>query len=238
MSGSSLPMSEGTSIETPASAGLVSLLTLFSPSFPIGGFAWSHGLESAVRSGLVTTADETRDWIAFLLTSGSGWNDAVLLTESYDAALTHDQVRLEAANELALALGFSAERRAETEHFGEAFREAARPWRREDAVTIAEGPVAYPVAAGALSASLGLPRVEVLTAFLHGFSNMLVQSAIRLVPLGQSDAVRITHSLGPAISDTANRASSSSLDDLGSSALVSDIHSMRHETLSPRLFSS
>lgn len=140
----------------PFHTGLVSLLTLFSPSFPIGGFAWSHGLESAVRSQLVRNADETRDWIAVLLTSGSGWNDAVLFTESYHAASDRDEAQLEAANELALALGFSQERRAETEHFGEAFREAAKPWQSEDQIAITSGPVAYPVAAGALSASLGL----------------------------------------------------------------------------------
>ncbi|EAU41820.1 possible urease accessory protein UreF [Fulvimarina pelagi HTCC2506] len=232
------PDSEEAIREAPTHTGFVSLITLFSQSFPIGSFAWSHGLESTVRGGLVTNADETRDWIAFLLRSGSGWNDAVLFTESYDAASDHDQSRLDAANELALALGFSAERRTETEHFGEAFREASRPWQSADAIAIANSPVAYPVAAGALSASLKLPRTEVLTAFLHGFSNMLVQAAIRLIPLGQSDAVKITHALGPSIVETASLAASSSLDDLGSAALLSDIHSMRHETLSPRLFSS
>ncbi|MEN3794188.1 urease accessory UreF family protein [Fulvimarina sp. MAC3] len=183
-------------------------------------------------------ADDTRDWIAVLLTSGSGWNDAVLFTESHHAASDSDKARLEAANELALALGFSLERRTETEHFGEAFREAAKPWRSEDQIAITEGPVAYPVAAGSLSASLGLCLEEALTGFLHGFSNMLVQAAIRLVPLGQSDAVAITHGLGPVIAETARQAAGSSPDDLGSAAILSDIHSMRHETLSPRLFSS
>lgn len=235
---SSTPDTRRPKADVSPETSLISLLTLFSPSFPIGGFAWSHGLESAVRGGLVTNAGETRDWIAFLLTSGSGWNDAVLFTESHRAASDQDQIRLEAANELALALGFSAERRAETEHFGEAFREASQPWQREGGISIPDGPLAYPIAAGALSASLGHAPIEALTAFLHGFAAMLVQAAIRLVPLGQRDAVEVTHALGPVVTETASRAVSSTLDDLGSAAILSDIHSMRHETLSPRLFLS
>ena len=56
---------------------LTTLMTLFSPVFPIGGFAWSHGLESAIREGRIRDGQTTCDWIAFLLEQGSGWSDAM-----------------------------------------------------------------------------------------------------------------------------------------------------------------
>ncbi len=42
----------------------------------------------------------------------------------------------------------------------------------------------------------------------------------------------------PVILATAARAARSTLDDLGSAGLMSDIAALRHETLQPRLFLS
>ena len=64
---------------------LLQLLAFMSPAFPVGGFAYSHGLEWAIDDGVVTSADEVRGWIESLLVHGSGWNDAVLFAAAYDA---------------------------------------------------------------------------------------------------------------------------------------------------------
>ena len=62
---------------------LLQLLAFMSPAFPVGGFAYSHGLERAIDDGAVTSADEVREWIESLLVHGSGWNDAVLFAAAY-----------------------------------------------------------------------------------------------------------------------------------------------------------
>ncbi|MEO9787514.1 MAG: urease accessory protein UreF, partial [Aurantimonas coralicida] len=54
----------------------------------------------------------------------------------------------------------------------------------------------------------------------------------------QSEAVRILRRLEPDIRVLAERAGGSTLDDLGSAALGSDIAALRHETLPTRLFRS
>ncbi|MEE2952023.1 MAG: urease accessory protein UreF [Pseudomonadota bacterium] len=216
---------------------LTALMTLFSPSFPIGGFAWSHGLESAIREGRVEDAATTRDWIAFLLAHGSGWTDAVLFAEAWRASSSNDTSRLREANALALALPGAAERRLESEHLGEAFCRASLPWRG-DMPAMRDRAIAYAIAAGWLAAKLDSQLQASLAAFLNGFVSNLVQAASRLVPLGQSEAVQILHDLSEKIVASAGEASGASLDDLGSAALVSDIAAMRHETLQPRLFRS
>ncbi|MEH6717610.1 MAG: urease accessory protein UreF [Aurantimonas endophytica] len=238
------------SAETSARPWLPQLLTLFSPAFPIGGFAWSHGLESAVAEGVVTNGDGVADWVALLLDRGSGWNDLVLMAEAFHAAAAGDQERLASVAELAVALAGSAERRAETLALGAAFTEASAHWAGEgggpgaetqaslSAVTAPYGSLPYPIAAGRLAAMAGLPLADTLIAYAHGFAASLVSAAVRLVPLPQSVAVQVLHGLEPAIAGAAERAKRATLDDLGSSALGSDIAAMRHETLHTRLFRS
>ena len=52
---------------------LLQLLAFMSPAFPIGGFAYSHGLERAIDDGAVTSAAEVREWIESLLVHGGGF---------------------------------------------------------------------------------------------------------------------------------------------------------------------
>ncbi|MEX6505011.1 urease accessory protein UreF [Jiella sp. M17.18] len=247
---------------------LPALLTLFSSAFPIGGFAYSHGLEAAVREGTLRDATGVEAWARLLLSAGSGWNDLVLLAGAWRATKADDTDRLGAAAELATALCGSAERRMETLALGAAFTEASQPWldraargadharaaaSAADEGSVAEAaspagrsgppgslapPMPYPVAAAGLAAHAGLPLGETLTAYAHVFAASLVSAAVRLVPLAQSEAVGVLHRLEPDIRRAAERSLVSTLDDLGSAALGSEIAAMRHESLQTRLFRS
>jgi urease accessory protein len=210
---------------------LLRLMTWLSPAFPVGAFSYSHGLEWAVRSGDVTSANDVFDWIADVITQGSGWNDTLLLAASWRAADNHDESA--AIAQLAEAMSPSAERHMETMLLGEAFAQSASSWLNEPLA-----PAAYPVAVGAAAARNRIPLAETLTAFLHALASNLVSAAIRLVPLGQSDGLSVIARLEPVILDTARRAADASLDDLGSACFAVDMASLHHETLEPRLFRS
>lgn len=57
-------MAEADALETGlSSAELIKLQAWFSPSFPIGSFSYSHGLEWAVKAGDVRSAGPLHDWI-------------------------------------------------------------------------------------------------------------------------------------------------------------------------------
>ena len=173
---------EAMAMDERAARSLVRLMTLLSPAFPVGAFSYSHGIERAVHDGMIGDRARLVDWIADLLTFGSGWNDAVLLAAAWRA----DERRLPEVAELAEALAGSAERHLEAMAQGRAFAVAARAWPEAVPAALAEGG-AYPVVVGAVARRLGLALDAALPAYLNAFVSNLVQAAVRLVPLGQSD---------------------------------------------------
>lgn len=205
---------------------LLLLLNWMSPAFPTGAFAYSHGLEWAIESGDVQSAGDLRPWISDLITRGSGWNDAVLFARCWEDGAAE-------LNALALALAGSRERYLETTELGAAFRIAAGVFAIQELVT---DEIAYPVAAGSATAAMGVPQHHALLAFLQGFCAAQVSVAVRLVPLGQTAGLAVLRDLMPVIAETAARAATASLDDLGAITLGADIAAMRHETQCSRVF--
>ncbi|WP_245429037.1 urease accessory protein UreF [Phyllobacterium phragmitis] len=214
---------------------LIRLLTWLSPAFPVGAFSYSHGLERAIHDGLIGDRQTLSDWLSDLLSHGSGWNDAVLFAESF-RQVTDGGEPDEVAG-LAEALAGSRERHMETMLQGGAFLKAAAAWPHQVLQRL-EGDVAYPIAVGAVAGAHGVGLEAALAAYLHAFASNLIQGAVRLVPLGQSDGVATLAALEHVILDLAARAAGSTLDDLGSAAIMSDIMAMQHETQYSRVFRS
>jgi urease accessory protein len=209
---------------------LLQLLAFMSPAFPVGSFAYSHGLERAIDDGIVTSADEVREWIEPLLVHGSGWNDAVSFAQAYEA----DEAARTEIDELALALAASRERALETSDLGLSFAKAVATISVSEVMNFQT----YPVAVASACQKACIDKQSGLLAYLQAFSNNLISVAVRLVPLGQTKGLEVMRDLMPVISTTAERALAASVDDLGSSTLLSDIASMKHETQYSRVFRS
>jgi urease accessory protein len=221
-----------------AEAGAATLFAWFSPAFPTGGFAYSHGLEAAVVEGLIAGEQGLGDWLEDILGLGGGFTDAVLFALAWRAARAGDDARLLYVAELSAALAPSRERLAETVGQGEAFLAAVRAGWPERAPAALPRRVAYPAAAGAAAASLGTDPDTALAAYLTGFCANLIAAGVRLGLCGQTGGVRLLSRLAPLVWRLAGRAAQAGEDDLGACALTADIASMRHETLDGRLFLS
>ena len=214
---------------------LLRLMAWLSPTFPVGSFAYSGGLERAVHDGLVRDSSGLNDWIAVLIQHGSSWNDAVLLVEAHRADA--DGPRLAAVAELAEALAGSKERHNETMLLGDAFLSGAAAWPHA-IFSMLPAKTAYPVAVGAVAGAHGIAAEKAVAAFLHALASQMVSAGIRLGVSGQKDGVAILARLETLLSDVARRAAQSSLDDLGVATVQADIASLRHETQGTRLFRS
>jgi urease accessory protein len=221
--------------EHPGNLALLRLMTWLSPVFPVGGFAYGHGLERAAHDGLVSDRAELEAWLAALLEIGSAWNDAVLFAEAWRRALSVGDVTDLA--QCAEALAGSAERHTETMLQGAAFLAAAAGWPTPILQRLPEN-CPYCVAVGAVAGGHGIPLEDALAAWLQAFSSNLVQAAIRLGVTGQDGAMQTVAALEPLVIVAAKRAALSTLDDLGSATFVSDVMAMKHETQYSRLFRS
>lgn len=213
--------------------GLVKLSYWLSPAFPVGAFAYSHGLEQAIAGDDVIGRESLFDWLAFLVTRGGPFNDAVLFGAAMKAA--DDPAQLEAITDFALALCSSKERLQEQLDMGRAFAEAiALTEPLPDGITGSRA--AYPIVAGAMAGKAGALIVPATRLFLQAFCANLTGVGQRLIPLGQTDGVRVMSRLEPIIAASAERAERTPIADIGGAALMSDIAAMKHETLKVRIF--
>jgi urease accessory protein len=203
---------------------LLTLAQWLSPAFPVGAFAYSHGIETAIRDGAVTDVISLELWLSDVLAQGSGRADAVLLAAAH---------RGEAVNDLARAFAASAERLRESERQGAAFAGTVRAVWGLDLPDLL-----HPVAVGRASALKGLDAETTAALYLQSFASNLVSAAVRLVPLGQTDGQRVLAALSPLCEAVAAEAMTADPEDLWSNAWGSDIAAMRHETMEPRLFQS
>ncbi len=214
---------------------LLRLMAWLSPAFPIGGFAWSGGLERAVADGLVGHADDLKDWLLTVMRHGALWTDAVLFSEA--SRQFDSKAALVELSELSLALAGSAERFAETSSLGRAFIAAAAAWPNKVFSRLPKD-LPYPVAVGAVAAAHAVPADKALAAYLHAAVSQAVSAGIRLGACGQVEGVGIIAQLEAVIDDVAERGRNLTLDDLGTATVQAEIASLRHETQHSRLFRS
>jgi len=231
---------DGPEADAAAEAALLPLMLWLSPAFPVGAFAYSHGLEWAVEAGDIADRGSLEAWLTDLIAFGAPRADAILFACALRAAAAGDWPSLSEANGLAVALAPAAERRLETTAQGAAFVAAARvAWDCEPLRRLTEEErIAYPVAVAACAAGHKLPLAVSLSAFVLALVGNLVSAAVRLGPIGQSEGQAILAALLPAMRALAREAEGATLADLGGCAFRSDIAAMRHETQYSRLFRS
>lgn len=214
------------------------LLTWLSPSFPVGAFSYSHGLEFAVESGAVSDMASLIRWLNTVLIFGVGRIDGVLFCEAYAAANAEDWSQLRDIVEYGNAFRPTAEFSLESRAQGAAFIRATRSsWPSPTLDEIDEDTV-YPIAVSVSCAGHGIPCESSLQGYFHGFISNLVSAAVRLIPLGQTDGQLAVAAMEETVRQTALQAMEIPLEDIGSAAPLVDLASMHHETQYTRLFRS
>ncbi len=226
-------------------AGLYRMLAWLSPGFPVGSFAFSHGIEAAVASGAVRDRDALQLWISAVVALGGGRVDADILRNAYRASSAGDIRALMDANRRGVAFRATAETRLETTVQGEAFLATCRAaWpnpfldRWADGISDRDEAVCYAAAIGAATAQAGIPLDCALLGYLQALASNLVSAGLRLGIIGQTDGQRIVAALEPIISAAAADALTRDLDGLGSATFAVELASMDHETQYTRLFRS
>ena len=199
------------------------LQTWFSPSFPVGSFSFSHGLEAMINDKLLKSKDDILDYLKCILKHGTGKNDIILIKYTY---------RGEELNELALSLCPSKERKIESIEMGNAFRKVlADSWNFK----IPEN-TSYQIAVGKAAKHFNLPLNLTIISYLQSFAVNLINVCIKHIPIGQKvgqDCIIQTYDL---IREIEKENESYKLEDLGGICFNSDIYSIKHENLKTRIY--
>ena len=220
-------------------SGMVRLLQMASPALPIGGYSYSSGLESAIELGRVTDADTAFDWIDDALTLVIGRFDAPLLAAALQACQSADQPRLAELNRMALAARETAELRLESEQMGYSLTQWIIQVATGDALPLDPSrPVAATIAWAMAAWRLQLDARDAVTGFLWSFAENQVMVLIKTMPMGQIQAQKVLHRLGPRIEAVAEAALQMPVQRWSNAAPGLAIASMQHETQYSRLFRS
>lgn len=215
-----------TAMRMAESADRLRLVQKLSPAFPIGSFAYSQGLETAMATGEVSTAGELREWVSDILTRGSGRLDAVFVARARDIAADPDQLA-----DLAYAYAPSAERALELREQGRAFSALCSGIDGID-----RPPLPYPVAVGLATRHLAVSTAEVVALWMMGLANQLVSAAVRFIPLGQTEGQSVLAALAPLVAILADELANADIADIAATTPGADLAAMHHETLSVRIF--
>lgn len=215
------------------------LRQLTSAALPVGAFAYSQGLESAVELAWVRDAAQAEAWIGGLLDHTVASLELPLLGRLMAAFAADDETAALRWSGLLLAMRDTAELRAQERALGTAWAAllgdlgvaAAQPW--------AQRPQRTALALFALGVThYGITPAAAPPAYLWAWLEAQVSAAVRAVPLGHAAAQRLLHALAARIPAAVAYGLTLADEDIGVGAPALSIASCRHETQYSRLFRS
>ena len=199
------------------------LQTWFSPSFPVGSFSYSHGLEAMINDNLIKSKEDILEYLKCILKYGSGKNDIILIKYAYQG---------EEINDLALSLCPTKERKIESIEMGNAFRKVLEDsWNYK----IQEN-TAYPVSVGKAAKYFKIPLNLTIISYLQSFASNLINVCIKHIPIGQKVGQDCIIQMYDLIREIENESKNLELEDLGGVCFNSDIYSIKHENLKTRIY--
>ncbi len=222
-------------------SSLYRLLAWLSPSFPVGAFSYSHGLEYAVEIELIKNRDDLVAWCAALLRHGSGLHDAMLFVAAWRALDENDHAALMEIFELSAAMRPTSELALETQAQGAAFARAIKnawPHPALDTALPQGYAPSYPLIVVLCAHAHGIDMRDALAAYLYAFVANLISAGVRLIPLGQTDGQIALRLLETDVAATTELAEILPLSEIGSATPMLDYCSAQHETQYTRLFRS
>jgi len=218
---------------------LLSALHMASPALPVGGFAYSQGLEQAIEDRWVADMDQAYVWIRDGLLLNLARQELPWWLHCYHAAAQQQWDVLLDGNQQLSAMRETAELRLESLQMGYSMAKLFAQWPSAQALAALKDITwSYPAAYAALTACTGVEKEMALAAYLWSWVENQVLAAIKTVPLGQIEGQQLLHRLKDDIAAACVVAQSTSTAEAGSAPIGLALVSARHETQYSRLFRS
>jgi urease accessory protein len=222
-----------------ATPAFLRMLQLSSSLCPIGAFAYSQGLETAVERGWVSSEGELRDWMLGLGAHALCRLDLPLLLLAHDAARLGDEPGLFGIAERLLASREARELADQERQLGSSLASvlvnlgaaAAEPFRGHPSAS-------YVVSFAIGAAHFALGAELAMTGYCFAWCEQQVSAASRLVPLGHMAAQRVLSGVLSEVPHWLAEARELPEHEIGSSTPGLAMSLAWHETQYTRLFRS
>lgn len=228
-----------------ANLALARLLQLSSVSLPVGGYAFSQGLEYAVECDWLKKVGDVESWITLQLHENIARVDLPILREVMRATEQKDWLRLLQLNDLLLASRETKELRLSDTAMGEALLRLLKSLDFDlsflEDLTKQGGTVndiSFVCLFGLCAQEWAIPYHLTAMGFSWSWLENQVAAATKLVPLGQTQAQQLLVKLQPILGEVIHSAEQVTEDEIGGGLPALAIASALHETQYSRLFRS
>ena len=195
----------------------------FSSSFPIGSYAYSHGLEALIDDKKIKNNNDVKEFLDALLFYGTLRNDYIFMKSIYKG----DEI-----NQLILASASSKERQIEMIDMGNSFRKIMRDsWELS---LPAKTSLIYCLTKAGLHFNIKFD--DLIKFYLQSFISNLINVCVKHIPMSQIDGQSLNVIFINQIQDFLNQSDKLTLKDIGSTFFIGDIYAIKHEHLDSRIY--
>lgn len=235
----------GTSVAgaSQASAAQLARFLQFGDSmFPVGAFAFSGGLESAIQKRVVTDK-ATLAAYARTMIDQAAMGDGIALIWAHRAAAKGDVDELVRIDQRVHARKLSSETRTMALRMGRKYAELAlevtaapvvAAWHAR--IQAGTTPGCYVVALAATFAAHGLTARDAFVVHQYGVATMILGAALRLMRVSHVDTQRMLYELGAGTDAAYETVAAAQLDDMAGFAPLAEILAAVHVKAHVRLF--
>ncbi|MFY8150402.1 MAG: urease accessory protein UreF [Prochlorococcaceae cyanobacterium] len=229
------------------------LFQLVSPALPVGGFSYAEGLEVLTQAALLPDAAAVGSWLEAELSRGTVRIEAAALAplaralQAWAAASGSAESAPEPAAAAAalaevqdlqgwlLAQREAPEMRAQLRQMGRSLQQllADLGWPLPAPLACA-----WPTAFAWAGVALAVPLPALVEGYLYAWTTNQLSAAVRLVPLGPTEAQRLQLGLAPRIAAEAEFLAAADPRSLRSGGVGAGLAQLRHAELYSRLFRS
>ena len=195
----------------------------FSSSFPIGSYAYSHGLEALIDDKKIKNTNDVKEFLDALLFYGTLRNDYIFIKSIYKG----DEI-----NQLILASASSKERQIEMIDMGNSFRKIMKDsWE----LSLPENTsFIYCLAKAGLHFDIKFD--DLIKFYLQSFISNLINVCVKHIPMSQKDGQGLNVNFINKIQDFLTYSEKLNLKDVGSTFFIGDIFAIKHENLDSRIY--
>lgn len=211
---------------------------------PVGSFAFSNGLESALQTGIVCDEESLKGY-ALMALRQSTHSDAVAMLHAYRASHSGEYSDITIADMELWSRRFGEEQQLMTSRMGKKLAELSVKFIDSELICnwlsdIKSGstPGCYPIGLGIVSEQMKTSETHAFAIHQYGVAAMILGAAVRLMRIDHYQTQRILYELNTQVENDYQVARNISLNQMHGFAPVFDVLVGHHVDTNSRLFMS